>query len=93
MLGHGDMSIAPRLMNADAFYWRRLASRVVGVSSMRKHYLTPEEVAAKRAYFARGQQILSGAALGLFEKDRKVVRKEVRALIEAELEIVSHGVV
>jgi hypothetical protein len=52
---------------------------------MRKSYPTPEEAAAKRAYATRGQQILSGTVPGLFEKDRKVIRAEVRELIEAAL--------
>ena len=53
---------------------------------MRKLYPTPEALAAKRAYAARGQQIMSGAVPGLFERDAKVIRPEVRALIEAALE-------
>jgi hypothetical protein len=52
---------------------------------MRKPYPSPEEIKAKRAYVARGQDIQSGAVPGLFEKDKKVIRAEVRALIEAAL--------
>jgi hypothetical protein len=51
---------------------------------MRRHY-SPQEAAAKRAYAARGQNIRSGAVPGLFERDTKVIRSEVRALIEAAL--------
>jgi hypothetical protein len=52
---------------------------------MRKPYPTPEEIKAKRAYVARGQDIQSGVVPGLFERDKKVVRAEVRALVEAAL--------
>jgi hypothetical protein len=53
---------------------------------MRKPHPTPEALAAKRAYTARGQHVKSGAVPGLFERDAKVIRPEVRALIEAALE-------
>lgn len=52
----------------------------------RKPYPSPEEAKAKRAYFARGQHILAGQIEGLFERDKKVIRAEVRALIEAALD-------
>lgn len=66
-----------------------METRSVGVpiylGLMRKPYPTPEEAKAKRAYVARGQQIKSSAAPGLSESDRKVIRTEGRALIEAAL--------
>jgi cation transport ATPase len=47
--------------------------------------ITPDEATAKRAYQARGAGIRSGALNGLFERDSKIIRPEVRALIDAEL--------
>jgi hypothetical protein len=70
---------APRI----GVVWR---SELPGGPLMRKPYPTPEAVAAKRAYTARGQHIKSGAVPGLFEQDAKVIRPEVRALIESALE-------
>lgn len=52
---------------------------------MRKLRPTPEEADAKRAYAARGKRIRSGETPGLFEKDTKIIRPEVRALIDAAL--------
>jgi hypothetical protein len=52
---------------------------------MRKLRPTPEEADAKRAYAARGKRIRSGETPGLFEKDTKIIRPEIRALIDAAL--------
>ncbi len=49
---------------------------------MRKPRETPEEAEARRAYQIRGARIRSGATPGLFEKDSKTVRPEIRALID-----------
>jgi hypothetical protein len=46
---------------------------------------TPEELAAKRAYVARGQRIKSGAMPGLLESDNRTVRADVRTLIDEAL--------
>jgi hypothetical protein len=52
---------------------------------MRKPRPTPEEAEAKRAYLARGKRIRSGDTPGLLEKDTKIIRPEIRALIDAAL--------
>jgi Ribonuclease G/E len=43
---------------------------------------TPEVAQAKRAYQARGKLIQSGAMPGLLERESKVIRPEIRALID-----------
>lgn len=52
---------------------------------MRKPRQTPEEAEAKRAYAARGQRIRSGALPGLLESGGKIVRPEIRELIDAAI--------
>jgi hypothetical protein len=46
---------------------------------------TPEEATARRAYQARCQHIRSGAIPGLLERDSKVIRPEIRAIIDEAL--------
>ncbi len=46
---------------------------------------TREQYAAKRAYVARGKGIKSGTVIGLFEKDGKTIRPDVRILIDEAL--------
>jgi hypothetical protein len=46
---------------------------------------TPEELAAKRAYVARGKSVQSGSVQGLLERDNRTVRAEVRVLIDEAL--------
>ncbi len=46
---------------------------------------TREQYAAKRAYVARGRRIQAGTVTGLFEKDGKTIRPEVRTLIDEAL--------
>jgi hypothetical protein len=80
------MPIVTHLIEDKAFIGAVWRSELPGGLLMRKPYPTPEKAAAKRAYVARGQHILSGAVPGLFERDTKVIRPEVRALIEAALD-------
>jgi hypothetical protein len=52
---------------------------------MRKPRLTPEEAEARRAYQRRVEGVRSGALPGLLENGKRMVRADIRELIDAAI--------